>query len=134
MSTVWKPAGYPSLSPYMMVAGAPRLIGFLQQAFGGTELRRYDGPDGTVLHAEVRLDNGVVMLAEGGPEYPAFPAWLHLYVVDVDATYRRALAAGASAVQEPQQKPGDPDRRGGVKDPVGNTWWISMQAGGEASP
>lgn len=59
--------------------------------------------------------------------WPAFPAWLHVYVRDVDATYRRALEVGGASVQEPQQKEGDPDRRGGVKDPAGNTWWISSQ-------
>ena len=84
-------------------------------------------PDGTVMHAEVQIDDSVVMLADGGRPWPAFPAWLHVYVRDVDATYRRALEAGGASVQEPQQKEGDPDRRGGVKDPAGNTWWISSQ-------
>lgn len=75
----------------------------------------------------MRIGASVVMLAEGSRDYPAFPAWLHLYVPDVDVSYRRALDAGAASVQEPQQKPGDPDRRGGVLDPAGNTWWISSQ-------
>jgi uncharacterized glyoxalase superfamily protein PhnB len=68
------------------------------------------------------------MLADGGGQVPAFPVWLHVYVPDVDATYRRALAAGGVSVQEPSQQ-GDPDRRGGVKDPAGNTWWIATQVG-----
>jgi PhnB protein len=128
MVPAWKPAAYGSLSPYLMVTGAAKVIAFLQQSFGGTELRRFDLPDGTVAHAEVRLDDSVVMLAEASPEFPAFPVWLHLYVPDVDATYQLALASGGVAVQAPQQKQGDPDRRGGVKDPAGNTWWISTQA------
>lgn len=130
MTAPWKPEGYSSVSPYMMVDGAQRVIDFLKAAFGATELRRFDMPDGTVLHAEVRIDDSVIMLAEGSEGWPAFPAWLHVYVADVDATYRRALAVGGVAVQEPQQKPGDPDRRGGVKDPAGNTWWISTQVTG----
>jgi PhnB protein len=69
------------------------------------------------------------MLAEASEGWRAFPIWLHLYVPDVDATYRRAIQAGGMSVQEPRQKAGDPDRRGGVKDPAGNTWWISSQVG-----
>ena len=71
----------------------------------------------------------VVMIADAGGAYPAFPAWLHVYVSDVDATYKKALAAGGVSVQEPVRKQGDPDRRAGVRDPSGNTWWISTQAG-----
>jgi uncharacterized glyoxalase superfamily protein PhnB len=81
------------------------------------------------MHAEVRIDDSVVMLADAGPKYPAFPIWLHLYVHDVDAVYRRALEAGGESVQEPQQREGEPHRRGGVKDFAGNTWWISTQVG-----
>jgi uncharacterized glyoxalase superfamily protein PhnB len=127
MSEQWKPAGYTSLSPYLMVDKAQRVIDFLKAAFGATELRRFDMPDGTIMHAEVRIDDSVVMLADAGGPYPAFPVWLHLYVPDVDAAYQRALKAGGTSAQEPQQKEGDPDRRGGVKDPAGNTWWISQQ-------
>lgn len=127
MTAEWKPEGYSSISPYFMVHGTQRMIDFLCAAFGGAQLRRFDRTDGTVMHAEVRIDDSVVMLAEASAEWPAFPVWLHLYVADVDATYRRAIAAGGVAVQEPEQKAGDPDRRGGVRDPAGNTWWISTQ-------
>ena len=124
-----KPKGYTSISPYIMVAGAQQLIDFLKRAFGATELRRYDMPDGTVMHAELRIDDTVVMLADAGGNWPAFPVWLHLYLPDVDAAYRRALEAGGASVQEPVRREGEPDRRGGVKDPAGNTWWISTQVG-----
>jgi uncharacterized glyoxalase superfamily protein PhnB len=127
MSTHWKPAEYSSVSPYLMVRNAQDVIDFLKRALGATELRRFDMPDGTVMHAEVRIDDSVIMLAEGGDAYPAFPAWLHVYVRDVDATYERALELGAEPVQEPRQREGDPDRRGGVKDPAGNVWWVSTQ-------
>ncbi len=78
------------------------------------------------MHAEVRIDDTVVMIADGGHGSPAFATWLHVYVPDVDATYRRALAAGGISVQEPTRND-DPDRRGGVQDPAGNTWWIATQ-------
>jgi uncharacterized glyoxalase superfamily protein PhnB len=112
----------------MMADGAQRVIDFMKQTFDAEELRRYDNADGTIMHAEVRIDDTVLMLADGGGKYPASPVSLHVYVPDVDETYGRALTAGAMSVQEPQQKD-DPDRRGGVKDPAGNTWWIATQVG-----
>lgn len=127
MTAPFKPAGYTSLSPYLMVKGAQRVIDFLKQTFNATELRRFDGPDGTIMHAEVRIDDTVVMLSDGGGQYPPFPSWVHVYVSDVDAAYRRALEAGGQSAQEPRQSAGDPDRRGGVTDPAGNIWWISTQ-------
>jgi uncharacterized glyoxalase superfamily protein PhnB len=127
--TMFKPEGYTSVSPYLMVPGAQPVIDFLTLVFDATELRRFDRPDGRVMHAEVRIADTVVMLADATPEFPAFPAWMHVYVPDVDDTYRRALAAGGTSVQEPTQREGDPDQRGGVADPAGNVWWISTQVG-----
>jgi uncharacterized glyoxalase superfamily protein PhnB len=127
VSVQGKPDGYSTVSPYLVVEGAQHVIDFLKQAFGATDLRRYDMPDGSVMHAEVCIDDTVIMIGDGGGEWPAFPSHLHVYVHDVDATYRRALDAGGVSVQEPQRKEGDPDRRGGVKDPGGNTWWIATQ-------
>jgi PhnB protein len=125
----WKPADYSSVSPYIMARNAQGVIDFLKQVLGATDLRRYDMPDGSIMHAEVRIDDSVIMLADASDEFPAFPIWMHVYVPDVDATYRRALDLGAESVQEPREREGDPDRRGGVKDPAGNTWWISTQLG-----
>ncbi len=125
-----KPEGYSSVSVYLVADGAQRVIDFLKKTFDATELRRYDLPNGSIMHAEVRIDDTVVMIADAGGAYPAFPVWLHVYVDDVDATYRRALDAGGFSVQEPARKEGDPDRRGGVKDSAGNTWWIATQMEG----
>lgn len=121
-----KPQDYNSVSPYIMVSDAQAFIDFLAAAFDGVPLRRMDMPDGSVAHAEVKIDDTVIMFAQASAEYPAFPAWLHVYVPDVDETYRRALAAGGRSVQEPVQA-GDPDKRSGVVDPSGNTWWIATQ-------
>ena len=78
------------------------------------------------MHAEVRLDDGVVMLADGTEDWPPLPGHVHVYVADVDETFRRALAAGATVVQEPVKKD-DADKRGGVKDAGGTTWWIATK-------
>jgi uncharacterized glyoxalase superfamily protein PhnB len=78
------------------------------------------------MHAEVRIEDTVVMLADGGGDWPSIPANVHIYVADVDATYRRALEAGATSVQEPVKKD-DEDKRGGVKDAGGTTWWIATR-------
>lgn len=128
MNQDYKPQGHASVAVYIMADGAQRVIDFLKQTFDAEELRRSDRADGSIAHAEVRIDDTVVMIADGGDQFPAFPVWLHVYVPDVDATYKRALAAGGMSVQEPIQV-GDPDRRGGVKDPAGNTWWIATQVG-----
>jgi uncharacterized glyoxalase superfamily protein PhnB len=128
MTKPYKPQGYASVSAYVMADGAQRVIDFVKKAFDAKELRRYEGPSGSIMHAEVQIDDTVVMLSDGGGNFPAFPIWLHVYVPDVDATYRRALEAGGVSVQEPTKKD-DPDRRGGVKDPAGNTWWIATQVG-----
>ncbi|HSJ98335.1 MAG TPA: VOC family protein [Myxococcota bacterium] len=119
-----KPQGYNSVSPYLVVDGVDRTIRFLVEALDAVELRRFPGPDGRVMHAEVRIDDTVVMLGDGGPGWPPSPAHVHVYVPDVDAAYRRALAAGATSVQEPVKKD-DADKRGGVKDAGGTTWWIA---------
>ena len=125
--SAYKPDGYPSVSPYIMAKGGQSVIDFVTAVFGATPLRRFDDGHGHIMHAEMRIDDSVIMLADAHGDWPAVPAWLHVYVADVDATYKRALAAGGSSVQEPQQRPGDPDRRGGVADPSGNQWWISTQ-------
>lgn len=128
MAKAYKPEAYTSVSPYLIVDGAERTIQFLKEAFGATELRKYPGEGGLLMHAEVRIDDTVVMLADAAPSWPAMTAHVHVYVPDVDATYRRALALGATSVQEPVQKQ-DEDKRGGVKDAGGTTWWISTRVG-----
>lgn len=129
MQQPWKPAGYPSISAYLMCNQITAVVAFLKEAFGATEERRLDTPEGRISHIELRIDDSLVMLSEASAEWPAILTWLHVYVADVDATYRKALAAGGTSAQEPTQKHGDPDRRGGVVDPGGNTWWISTQVG-----
>lgn len=119
------PDGYHSVTPYLIVDGAARLIGFIEQAFGGSVFERLD-QDGRVRHAEMRVGDSVLMLSDCCEGWPAMPAAFYLYVEDCDATYRRALSAGASSTMEPaDQFYGD--RNGGVIDPFGNQWWIATR-------
>jgi PhnB protein len=128
MTAQWKPEGYTSLSPYLIVSNAQAVIDFATEVFAATELRRYDRPDGSIMHCEFRIDDTVIMLGDAGNEWSASPAHLHVYVKDVNDTYQRAILAGGLSLQVPGQKKGDPDRRGGVKDPSGNSWLIATQA------
>ena len=124
-----KPAGYSTVSPYLIVDGAAATIAFLERAFGAVELRRFaDDDGGRIVHAEVRLDDSIVMLADGIEAWPPVASHVHVYVDDVDATFARALEAGATPIQDPVQKD-DQDRRAGVKDPGGTTWWIATRVG-----
>src|ERR1700694_3700605 len=119
-----KPDQYHNVTPYMIVAGADRLIDFLKAVFGGEETERLAGPAGTIGHAEVRIGDSLVMLADPGPQNPAFPAMLHIYVDDCDATYRKALAAGGSSLREPVNEFYG-DRMSAVSDAFGNQFWIA---------
>ncbi len=127
MSKTYKPQGYSSVSVYIMADGAQRVIDFLTETLDARPLRRFDLPDGSIMHAEIQIDDTVIMIADSGGAFPSFPVWLHVYVPDVDASYQRMIAAGGLSVEEPNQKEGDVDRRAGVKDPSGNTWWIATQ-------
>jgi uncharacterized glyoxalase superfamily protein PhnB len=127
MAEQWKPEGYSSLSPYLITNKAQEVIDFVRATLNATPLRRFDNADGTIMHAELNVDGTVVMLGQAGGQWPAVATHLHVYVPDVDATYQKALANGGTAVQPPSRRENDPDKRGGVLDPGGNTWWFSTQ-------
>ena len=126
------PDGYRAVTPYLIVDGAAQALEFYKQVFGATEQMRMAGPDGRIGHAEMRIGDSVVMLADEVPDmgyrgpkaYGGSALSLMVYVADVDATFRRALAAGAierRAVQN--QFYGD--RSGTLEDPFGHTWTVS---------
>src|SRR5262245_9539231 len=117
MASAYKPQGYSTVSPYLIIDGAAKTIDFLVRAFDAVELARFPAPNGKLLHAAVRIDDTVVMMGDAQPpDWPAIAAYVHVYVADVDKTYQRALQAGATSVQAPVKKQ-DEDKRGGVKDP-----------------
>jgi uncharacterized glyoxalase superfamily protein PhnB len=123
MSIRYKPVGYNSVSPYLIVKGAAGTIDFLARVAGATELYRKLDAQGHIAHAEVRIDDSVLMLADSTEGWAPVPCHVHIYVPDVDDAYRRALDAGAESVSPPAQKD-DPDRRCGVRDAGGTTWWL----------
>jgi len=118
------PDGYHSITPYLVVSEAARVIDFAKEAFGAQEIMRLSGPNNTIGHAEIKIGDSVVMLADAGTSHGARPGNLMLYVPNVDEVYRRALKAGGKSEREPaDQFYGD--RSAGVIDLAGNHWWIA---------
>lgn len=121
-----RPDGHHIVTPSAVVPGAAKVIDFLETAFDGRVVDRYDGPGGVVFHAEVLIGDSVVMLGEPDAQHPAMPASLSRYVDtgdDVDRFYERALGAGAKKVTEPTDQPWG-YRAATVEDPGGNRWTI----------
>jgi uncharacterized glyoxalase superfamily protein PhnB len=117
------PEGYHSVTPYLTVHGADRLIEFLKGAFGAEEKERFQRPDGTIMHAELKIGDSIIMLAEANEQWQARPTNLYLYVNDTDSIYRRAVQTGATSLMEPSDQFYG-DRNAGISDPAGNFWWI----------
>lgn len=123
-----RPAGHNTVTPAFAVVGASKVMAFLERAFGGKVVDKYEGPGGVIFHAEVMLGNSVVMLGEAqqDPGHTAMPCMLSYYVdtgTEVDATYKRALDAGAKSVTEPKNELYG-YRSATVQDPGGNKWTI----------
>jgi PhnB protein len=118
------PKGFHSITPYLVVTDPGALIEFLTQAFDAVEIFRLKRHDGSIMHAQVRIGDSMVMLGGATAEWPAMMAGIYLYVGDVDATYERALKAGATSLMSPTDEFWG-DRMGGVRDPADNCWWIA---------
>ena len=114
---------YRTITPYLVVASADLELMFLKTAFGGSEVSCQRNPDNTVMHAEMTIGDSLIMLGQAGGQCAPRPAALYLWVNDVDATYAKALAAGATSESEPEDKPYG-HRNAGVVDPNGIAWWI----------
>jgi PhnB protein len=118
------PEGFHTVTPYLVAKDAAALIDFITRGLGGQERFVMRRPDGSIGHAEMQVGDSHVMIGQAGGPNPAFPAMLYLYVPDVDATYKQAVAAGAKSLHEPAtQFYGD--RHGAVTDSNGNQWWIA---------
>lgn len=120
-----KPAGYAAVTPYFIVSDAAAFMNYLQQVFGATEKSIYRDDNGRIMHAEAKIDDSIIMFGQGNTEYPPEPGSVFIYVDDTDAIYQRAMTAGSFSRQEPQDK--DYGRAAGVRDPFGNTWWITQE-------
>lgn len=127
MSKSFKPQGYNSVSPYFIVSGAEKLISLLTVIFNASVTRRYDTPDGSIMHAEIRIDDSIVMLGESSDQFPPVSLVMHVYVADVDEVFRRAIDAGCEVVEPPKERDGDPDRRATFRDFAGNLWSVGTQ-------
>jgi PhnB protein len=126
------PDGYHTATPYLIVQNASSAIDFYKKAFGATELLRMPGPGGRIMHAEIKVGDSIIMLADESPEMghrspPSLggtPVSLLLYLNDVDAQFKQAVGAGAT-VQRPLRDEFYGDRTGTVIDPFGHIWSLS---------
>jgi PhnB protein len=126
------PDGYEGAIPYLSCRGAARALDFYKQAFGATELSRVAQPDGRVGHAEIKIGRAVIMLADEFPEMNfvgpqalgGSPVGIHVYVEDVDALVRRAVAAGAKLTR-PVADQFYGDRSATLEDPFGHRWFFA---------
>lgn len=122
--THYLPKGFRTVTPYLIVKGAGKLLDFFKQAFGAVEKVRVPLPDGTLMHAELQIGDSMVEMGDAGGKWEPMAAALHLYVPDADAVYERAIAAGATSLYAPMDQPYG-DREGGITDPGGNSWYIA---------
>ena len=126
--------GFHTITQYLIVSDADRLIGFLKDVFGGVERFRAQRPgSNAVMHAEVNIGDSVIEMADSNENFPPRPAALHIYVDDVDAVYARALAKGAKSIQPPtDQEYGE--RGASIADEFGNHWYVATPLKGEKIP
>ena len=124
MTVDFQPAGSHTVTPYLLVRDAAALIDFAQAALGAVETERMLRQDGTIMHAEVKIGDSIVMLGQATDAASAMPGLLYVYVPDVDAAFRAALAAGATSLQEPKDEFYG-HRTAGAIDSNGNQWWLA---------
>lgn len=128
MTKNYVPNGFHTVTPYLHVRGAEKLIDFLKLAFEAKELNRMTGADGNIQHAEMQLEDSIIECSEGTGQYPPMQNAIHLFVGDTDKCYERAIAAGAVSLYEPADMSYG-ERSAGVRDPFGNHWYIATYMG-----
>lgn len=119
------PPGHHTITSSFIVDGVAKVIDFMVAAFDATVVDRYDGPEGVVFHAEVQIGDSILMMGDGQPGFEPMPAMLGIYVEDCDATFARALAAGATEIEAPKDMFYG-YRTARVKDVGGNKWAIQQ--------
>lgn len=124
------PVGFSHVTPYIVLKGAAKALIFYQEAFGATEVLKLPGPDGRLMHAEMKIGESIIMLVDAFPEYDAQStgdqggSGLHLYVPDVDVAYERAIKAGATSIMPPADAFWG-DRFSKLRDPFGLSWSLA---------
>jgi len=120
------PKGMQTLIVYLHPLRAEPVIAFMKRAFDVTDVQKYPSPEGVIHHASVRIGDSVIEMGEANGPYRPMPTRFYLYVPNADASYRRALEAGATSIHEPRDQPFG-DRMGGVKDVFGNEWYLATR-------
>jgi PhnB protein len=126
------PKGYNSITPYLIVHNSKEAINFYMKVFGAKQVMRMDKPDGKIAHAELKIGDSKIMLADECPEMNKHSSGptnncsvtIHLYVKDVDTVVKTAIKAGAK-LTKPVENMFYGDRAGGLEDPYGHNWYIS---------
>ncbi|MEV0283723.1 MULTISPECIES: VOC family protein [unclassified Kribbella] len=118
------PGGKSTVTPYVVAKGAARFLEFVEQTFEVKSSLAVPNQDGTLGHAEITVGQSVLMAFDAQPDWPETPAFLSVYVDDVDKVFARALQAGATVVTELAESRVTGDRGCRIKDPVGNVWWL----------
>lgn len=121
----WQREECSTVSSWIVADGAQKVMDFITEVFAAHTMHSMvNDADKTIQHAMLKIGDTVVMTCDGNAEVAAFPAWLHVYVEDVDKTYALALSKGATSVRAPKDEFYG-DRTGAVKDFAGNVWWIA---------
>jgi len=119
------PAGYHTITPYIITSDANQLMAFCEKAFGG-EVTHKTVEEGRIRHAEMRIGDSMIMLSQATADYPPTIVHLYIYHPDCDALFDRAVAAGGKVIMAMKDQDYG-DRNGGLTDPVGNSWWIGKR-------
>jgi len=120
---------YPTVTPYLVVPDADAELKFVTAAFGASEKMCQRRPDGAVMHAEIRIGDSLIMMGQANEQWKALSGSLFLWAPNVDETYRKALAAGATSLRPPEDMPYG-HRNAGVLDACGITWWLASPVRG----
>ncbi len=123
----YKPDSYNSLSPYLMVDNAQKLVDLLIVIFDAKTLRRFEHKNGKIAHIELLLDDTIIMISDSTENYGANKTMIHIYVPDVFKTFDLAIEKGCEIIEKPINNEGDPDTRGSFYDFAGNYWAVSTQ-------
>jgi PhnB protein len=125
MNNVQIPPGYQQIMPYLILNNANAFLDFTKAVFDGTERAKHMREENVIMHGEIQIGNCVIMFADSTSDYSIQTAGLFIYVDDADRVYQRAIEAGGVKITELSDQPYG--RSGGIKDPFGNTWWITSE-------
>jgi PhnB protein len=119
------PKGYQQVMPYIIVKDAAKFLQFLQNVFGAVEQRKVMRTEKEIMHAEIKIGDSTIMFADATEMFNVCTAGLFVYVDDADSRYVKCLQNGAVSLSEPADQ--DYGRSCGIRDPFGNTWWLTSQ-------